>query len=261
MKDDDIVLLSAYMDRQLSPEETAELEQRFEREPELSRYLDQLGATDAALRTAFDSINADPLPAELEQLLTADTPAADKAVVMPFPATQRSRGDGAATAPASRWSWPVALAASVALAVGVFIGMDMPVSEFGNPMLSQALQPSDKLAQILSASPSGEVVQAGDRQQLSVRPELSFIHNDGSFCRQYRLQDSQQAFVGIACAVDRQWQNVLLAPTAAGALDQPLYQTASGPEASILGQYLERHMQGIALGAAEEQAQFDRLAD
>ncbi|TQV86239.1 hypothetical protein FKG94_01420 [Exilibacterium tricleocarpae] len=261
MNDDDKRLLSAYLDKQLSPETTAELERRLEQEPELRLYLDQIGATDEALYAAFDSINDDPLPAGLEQLLAQEEPAPVQSATVTSIASRRTSADGTATAVTSSWwSWPVAMAASVAMALGVFIGMDMPSSELGNPMLSQTLQPSDALVRILSASPSGTFVQADNQAQFDVRPELSFIHNDGSFCRQYRIQDSQQAFVGIACAVDQQWENRLLAPSSPVPEDQ--YLPASGPAIpEVLHQYLGSHIKGVPLGGEEEQALFEQFAN
>ena len=248
MKQDDNLLLSAYLDGELDAAAREQFEQRLEREPELRCQLDQLRATDTALQQTFSDIAREPLPDKLEQLLQAESPAL-------------SGSDANNVAPIRSWrqswlSWPTALAASITLAVGIFIGLNQPAPDVGMALLSPMLQPSGELARMLSSGPSGTEIHFDDH---AARPELSFRHRDGNLCRQYRIQGDERAFLGIACMADKQWQNVLLVPTSYSAEGQSGYQPASAHGSPVIDQYLERHMQGIPMGKADEQKQLEQL--
>lgn len=252
MTEQDLLLLSAYLDGQLDAGKLADFEDRLQREPELRQRLEAMRETDAALQAGFSDIMQEPVPEGIRQLL-AESPAVEaktKAPVIDLHAQKKRRAP-------SNWV-PLSVAASVALAVGIFIGGSQTGDNMENILLSQTLQPADALVQILESSPSGNLNTLDELAAASVQAELSFIDNRGDFCRQYRIQNSERAFRGIACLENQQWHNVLLVPTGQQT-STSTYQPASGHSDLIIGHYLDHHMQGIALGKAEEEEQLQLL--
>jgi len=260
MNEHDTRLLSAYLDKQLDDELTAQLEARLEQEPALRRQLDRLRETDAQLHSAFNSIVNVPLPQGIEDLLsdeTQSTASEQSSVVQLRPKDMRA---GIVSKP-PRSSWiPLSLAASVTLAFGFFLGLNQSAMDISPSDASQALQLHPGITRILSHRASGEVNQVSEPAAFSVRTELSFIDKTGQFCRQYHLQ-AQQAYRGIACRENQRWNTAIIVPAVAQTADASDYQAASAFVNPVITQYLEQHMQGIALGKAEEQAQLDKLVN
>ena len=257
MNEQDKVLLSAYIDKQLDNEQRGTLEQRLLREPDLKQYLEQLRQTDNQLKASFNRIVDTPVPDSLQQLLGEAKPQAGLAPVIELSSRRQQQPDNTGTGQPSWLS--MALAASVTLAIGIVIGQNQLASHSTADLLSQTLSPSGKLAHVLSDSASGTVNQFNDQMTVSITPELSFIDNDGHLCRQYRVQNTGNAYRGVACVIDQRWQNQLMISTHIQQHDPSAYQPASSDADQIVQQYLEQHMQGIALGSQAEQQELDKL--
>jgi hypothetical protein len=100
---------------------------------------------------------------------------------------------------APRWQ-PMALAASLALMVGLSAGMFLApgAPETGAPLLSAAVQ------ERLNTLPSGAEVALPDGRRLSV--VASFTDGAGAFCREYETAaEGGQGHVGIACRDGAAW--------------------------------------------------------
>ncbi|MCG8488806.1 MAG: hypothetical protein MI756_15130 [Chromatiales bacterium] len=261
MNEQDRLQLSAYVDGQLDPEQSDALEFRLQQEPELREYLDQLRATDATLCKAFDSINDEPLPEALQQLLKEDISQCEAGAESKFrPSLIKQLSSALSFLSPQQMPWlSPALAATVTLVVGYIFGVNQSGYDDRGGLISQDLQPSSELVDILSRSPSGSVIQVGQLPAVSILPELSFMDGSGYFCRQYIVQQNHQAFRGIACMADQQWQNQLLVPADLMPDDSTNYQPASAYSNPVISQYLEQHMQGIALGKVGEQQQLDKI--
>ncbi|MFZ3583770.1 anti-sigma factor family protein [Loktanella sp. DJP18] len=99
--------------------------------------------------------------------------------------------------------WLGALAASLALAVGLGTGLML-----GGPS-QQALDP---VFSALDTVPSGDTVTLPDGREL--RPVASFAASDGVFCREYEVSSPDgTGSVAIACADGTGWDTRLLIPT------------------------------------------------
>lgn len=100
---------------------------------------------------------------------------------------------------APRWM-PMALAASLALAVGVSAGMFLApgAPETGAPLLSAAVQ------ERLNTLPSGAGAALPDGRRIDV--VASFTDGAGAFCREYETAaEGGQGHVGIACRDGAAW--------------------------------------------------------
>lgn len=248
MKEYDILQLSAYMDKQLDAAATAELERRLEQEPELRQYLEQLGAIEDDLRLELDSINDEPLPEALQQLLAEDAgspaqPEGDNVVAFP---NRRSRQ-----------FWPAAIAASITLGLGFIFGMNQYSANGPGSLMDQVLQPSGAFAQALDSQASGTAAPVGSSQ---IDMELSFVHHNGALCRQYLVHSQQSAIRSVSCKTDGQWKTVVMAPTVYAAADNTQYLPASAQETPAIISYLSEHMAGIPLNAEQERQQLEATA-
>lgn len=109
----------------------------------------------------------------------------------------------------SQWR-PMALAASLALAVGLGTGLFLSRTSPGpdGPMLSAAMiAPLDSV-------PSGEVVKLEDGRSMTVI--ASFTDASGAFCREYEAVTLEQGgYVAVACREDEDW-NLRFAVALAG---------------------------------------------
>lgn len=257
MNEQDRLQLSAYIDGQLDSEQRDALELRLQQEPDLKQYLDQLRATDATLFKAFDSITEEPLPEALQQLFSEDDSQL-KSTSRSSLARKLSSMLSSLSPSQMPWLSP-ALAATVTLVVGFIFGINQSGYDDRAGLISLNLQPSSELSNILNHSPSGSVNQVEELPAASILPELSFMDDSGYFCRQYLVQQNDQAYRGIACMANQQWQNQLLVPADIKPDNSTNYQPASTYGDPMISQYLEQHMQGIALGRKDEQQQLDKI--
>jgi hypothetical protein len=100
---------------------------------------------------------------------------------------------------APRWQ-PMALAASLALVVGLSAGMFLApgTPETGAPLLSAAVQ------ERLNTLPSGAGITLADGRRMNV--VASFTDGAGAFCREYEMAaEGGQGHVGIACRDGADW--------------------------------------------------------
>ncbi len=233
-------LLSRYLDDELEAAEADRLTERLAREPALARRLESLRGADDATRALFARLDELPLPSGVTEMLTADEPRAP-ATVVPIrrPFAQRFL------------ELPVALAASLALAVGFFADrlLEGPGSAPGaaDTLAAGTVPAGSALHALLEEQPSGASVTLADGTRGSVR--LTFADADGNWCRQLDLENARRNVNALACRRDDRWQTEFLAfgEPAGGA-----YQPASAPAvaaalASLLGD-------GAVLGADEEAA-------
>ena len=104
-----------------------------------------------------------------------------------------------------------------------------------------------RVSDVLQRQPSGKDYVVAD---VTVTPRLSFISNNGQFCRQYGLQQNGAGSEHIACRSQNQWQLEASADTGPTVSDSG-YQTASGGR--VLDDKLDQLMTSAPLSPAAEQ--------
>lgn len=158
--------LAAHVDGELEAARAAQLEAALATDPELAARHERQAAARRVLRRVFAEAPATPLPTALLDLFEPPVPAAR--------AVSRHRWR-------SRRVWPMALAASLLLALG-----------FG--LWRQA--PDAMLGRVLETAASGEPQQTaqGDLTALSTLQTAS-----GQYCREYERNTATGRQLGLAC--------------------------------------------------------------
>lgn len=229
--------LSTLLDGELPPEEAARLRERLSREPVLAERLEQLATADAALRDACAGIIEEPLPPSVLELLKT-APAGDAAS-----GTARRTEDGGQVVElrhrrpvAPRWSSRrAAVAAGIALLVGVFLGRGMNP---GNDTVPGAdpvagagfVEPDSRLHAVLESLPSAETGELGT--DLAATPRLTFRTQSGDWCRQVDVTGARGTTEVLACRRAGEWRlEVASFAPEAGAGD--VYRPAAGASDAV----------------------------
>jgi anti-sigma factor RsiW len=265
--------LMAYVDGQMNADEAADFERRLSAEPALQAALLRQRELTQQLRTGFDAVLDEPVPEHLLRLLQA-TP--DAAPTAPVPATPaplapvlslaRARAhrqaaaqaqadaDAAQQVPAGRgWAQWGGLAASLVLGLGV--GHFVWQAPGGDGAVAQAdsgrssLLATGPLAQALNTQLSGESGQG-------VTPGLSFVAQDGAYCRSFSVA-GQGAAAGLACREPAGWRVQALLPLPAGAASTELRMAGTALPPELL-RVVDDLRAGDSLDAAAEKAARER---
>lgn len=214
-------LLSAMLDGELDTAAADALTERLAREPALAARLEALRSADANVRSLFAEVDKLPMPPGVLELLDGGRAATDNVVAFPRRVVERF-----ATA-------PVAIAASIALAAGIFVDrllVDAPTAIDGVGALQARTIPRDSGMFDLLENATGEAAVALD-DGATARVLLTFASEDGNWCRQLKISNDSTAVEALACRRGGAWQNELLA------FGEPAgseYQQASQSSAQVI---------------------------
>lgn len=218
--------LSAFLDAELPEAEMEAIRQALADNEQLAERLAELAMVDELVALSAATIDARPLPAPINHLLAASEP---DAKILTFPLARRAR---------QLVQNNLAIAASLVLAI--LVG--------GFQLLVPAQDHWQAVAQLLETGASGRQLTASDGSRLTAR--LSFVDQQGNYCRQFQLRDRAGVSEQIACRRQGDWQAVASVPVKPRAPGS--YQTASG--ASPLDDQLDQMINGDPLDAAAEAA-------
>ncbi len=223
--------LSAYLDGALSPDEASALETELATNPQLADQLEQLSASDAALRSAFGSVVDDPVPERLSALLEKPRTAEVYSL-----AAERAKRAERTKLPA-RFDWRAGAAIAATLLVGIF--------SFAQVSKGPGIG-SDPVELALDTTVSGTTASLKDGRTLT--PRLSFAAADGRYCREFALGSQD----GVACRGEGGWKIEALVKGSGGGDGDGGYATAGGSTA--LDSVYRRLGAGDPIAASEEKA-------
>ena len=202
--------LSAFLDAELSEQQMEQIRAALLEDDNLANRLADLAMVDEVIANEYDQINQQPLPAAINELLAAIPE--DSAPVESIKAAEQFTDKTQAANKANHTNnesnvvslWqrtkkstnkPFAIAASVAVAAGLFATV-FTQSNTGNSW--------QEVVQILEKKTSGnEQVLANGK---AIKTQLTFINQQGDFCRQYDINNEQDVEHSIACRVNQQWE-------------------------------------------------------
>lgn len=227
-------LLSQYIDGELPPAAARNLEQRLASEPALRARLDGFRALNTRLQRAFVGLPLETVPRHISDLLDSAT--------APAVSPRRRR---------QATPWPYALAASLVVAVcgALLTQWDRNADSAAPP---SATGMDHELAQVLEQVPSGsDWTELTDGR--TVRPVLTFRHNDGGWCREYLVSGSEGDLHAVACRAEQRWSNTVFTHTQL-TISPGEYRPASAADPEQVSAFIDRHAADIALGADQETA-------
>lgn len=183
-------MLSAYLDGEIGRDDARAIEAELERSEPLRLRLQSLDRASRLSRQAFDDVMREPVPAHLVEAVLGRTASAPPRRLVP------------------RATWTMALAASLALAVGIAVALTMvapsgPADSSGLGAVGLAVRGS--LAHALDQLASGESLAVGagpGGTNETITAVVTFPRRGGGWCREYRVASGATGAAGVACRTD-----------------------------------------------------------
>lgn len=236
--------LSAYLDGELPRAEADQLERRLAREPALAERLEAMRALDRVAAAAFHAIDERPMPKRVLERLGDDEEEPRAGNVVPLRRT---------AAPGEFFRLPVALAASIALVAGLWLG-GLP-GDGGPPdgaAYASRIAGGSALHAAFDRASGGETVELGDDRY--AQPVLTFLSDGGAWCRQVRITGGPAPADTLACRRGGGWQVELITfgPAAAAPGEGAYGQASAGGTPAMRAALDELMGREPPLGPAEE---------
>lgn len=235
--------LSAFLDAELPENEMEFIRQKISEDETLANRLAELAMVDEQIAQHYSAIDTQPLPEATVQLLSAATQAQEQSNSQ----RHQSRANNVVDFP---WwkKMPRGLQLHAAVAACLVLVMGYG---FIHLLPTQTDSSADNWSAIATAL---DTTTSGTEQMLaegkSIKPRLTFIDQQGNYCRQYRVSETSNSAEGIACRINGKWESKVTV-NIQDAQQQFDYQTASNG-ASILDQVLDSMMHGEAFDAQAE---------
>ncbi|MEQ8204790.1 MAG: hypothetical protein RIA65_01340 [Woeseia sp.] len=243
-------LLSAFIDGELSTAAADELSERLTLEPALLQRLEALRSSDDATRAVYASLDEQPMPqAVLDLLDVADSRAVGETNnVVAFPARGWRRFAQV----------PVAIAASVALVAGILVSQVLDDTPEGAnaaaALYAQTIPQDSDVHRLLENNLSAEDVSFPDGS--AGRVILSFTDVNGDWCRQLAINSVAATVDALACRRSGDWHTeaVSFGPASDGT-----YQQASGSQSAAMSAVIDRLIGDQAV--LDKQQEQQKIAD
>ena len=236
-------VLMAYADDELDSHTRAAVDAAMASDPEVARRIAQHKALRARVRSTFDKVLDEPVPAGLLRTVAGEPAGPRKTNVMPLRPWQTRH-----------WTWPQWTAIAASLIVGVVVGrlalvdtdIPGPIEMRGGRVLA-----AGALADALSSQLAGDRAEAAP-----VRIGVTFRAKSGEYCRTFTLLQPA-ALAGLACRANGGWQlGVLARAEPPGGGSGTYRQAASSMPAAVVaavndriaGEPLDRQSETAARG-------------
>jgi hypothetical protein len=229
--------LMAYADGELSPHEAKHIEAAMADDSQLAARVARFRDVRRALRTAYDSVVAEPVPEHLRALL-GDVAASEAAAPAPAVVDLASEREKRAR----RFGPPAWAAMAASLVVGVLVGRSLLAP-------SDALFSNDGLYAGASLSQVLDTRLVGENPGGDTRIGLSFRARDGQTCRTFAHEDRARLTSGLACRDQNRWAIRM-------ALTEPSQQASgyrqAGAAAPAVLEAVDAIIEGEPFDAAQE---------
>lgn len=214
--------LSAFLDAELPEDQMQHIRKLLQQDEQLAERLAALAEVDLLLKQQVSLIDQTPVPDQVLALL--DEP--EQGSVIRFPLWRRL---------AAPRQWHTAAAACMAFAAGYTL------------VLWQQQDPWSEIRLALETQPAGVIYQLEADSTLT--PHLTFMDQQGRYCRQYQVRNKTELSQQLACRSADGWQ--LEAMVNGSSKQELVYQTASG--AQVLDPVIDQMISGQVLSLSIEQ--------
>lgn len=245
--------LMAFADGELEPATRQAIEEAMRDDQHIAQRVAQHKALRSTVFAAFAPILDEPVPPRLLQGVGGSARVVHLDAVRARKAALHAAPKKAANA--RRWSWPEWGALAATLLVGVVVGRfglaelqddgqtASTVSGKDGALIAQGRLAGALSQQLASAAPADTGVRIG----------LSFLSNDGSYCRSFTLGGGGQNLAGLACKSGSEWKIPAIVQDTKPAAPAGSYRMAAAEmPAAILGA-IDQRISGPALDAKAEQ--------
>lgn len=243
----DIELLSAYMDGQLSGDDKDVLESRLSKEPELKAVLIQLEVTERQLKETISEIDFAPMSDSLQRVLRQES--FRTARNNPLLALCSAIMDRARHLVADQM---IPATAAVMVIVGaIYVSEFREEKQYAPAELS--LVSAESLQQ-LNNIVAGEAAGTDDGMLVEL---LAFIRGEEVLCKQYSLE-RKNPLQGIACFEMGEWQNVAIVQQS-NRIEASGYKPASSDLAPEINEYIVKNMVNGVLTVEDEKIVMSKI--
>jgi len=243
-------MLIAFLDGELSTEQSRRVEQAINDDVELAAQVERLAQVSELAAQAYRHVLDEPAPEHLVNAVWSNDVGQSEVEVVSLAARRRPTG-----------YLPLAIAASVALVVGGLLGQQFANDSIDSHRLVQAdagvIVAQNPLYIALEQIPSQQHFEAGNGDV--ILPVMSFQATDGRYCREFEINADHKVSVGVACKQDGRWNTeILLAAGSRPVSRQDVFQPASGYSQTALDAVLDNLWAGVAYDVAEEERLIQR---
>ena len=240
--------LMGYVDSALDEQQRADVERAVAADPDLAAHVQRLRALQERLRSAYDPVLEEGIPARL--LAASRAPDINVARASSSVADLAARRATRTVTPAaSSWRSPGWLAAAASVLLGIALGWWLPHGDAGQLV---QIQGSTAVAQgTLAAALSTQLAgrQTGGEP---VRIGISYRDRQGHYCRTFATA-GPQALAGLACRSQQEtWRVQLLATVNQSGEGE--YRTAATSMPPEILNRVQTDISGAALDTAQESA-------
>ncbi len=258
-------MLSAFLDRELPDADMAMIKEALLTDKVLEARLSRLRRANDAVRETYEDISRDPVPQNLIDLVRDHVSDDTETQAKPGNARTARNDDKVVAFPGPQFTgtdkfWPSAIAASIALIVGISIGTLQPFSEPGTNshgvQIAGELPKHNAISVALETAPSSELVSLSGGGE--IEPILTFQSVDGEYCREAALHKEAESVVFVACRGTDSWAIELAVKTPPMHSGQNTFRPASAEAQSTIDVFLNKRMAGDAFGAQQEAVLIDK---
>ena len=254
-------MLSAFLDGELPEADMARIEEALLTDKVLDARLSKLQQANDAVRDAYESFVNEPVPSHLVDLIkknddgrnglrktgesSSSIDVQDEDNVVAFPTKPSARRDR---------QWSPAIAASIALVIGLGIGVIQPFStQTGGGTGLQVAGPIPHGTPVFAAL---ENSASSERTNLyggtEIEPILSFKSVDGEYCREAVLHQQTEQVIFVACRASDSWNVQLVVKEPAQANTNDSFRPASAEAQTAIDAFLSKKMGGDAFDQEQE---------
>ena len=242
--------LMAYADGALPEPEASRVKQAIESNPDLQARVDEFIQTRELLQQAYAEVVDEAIPERLLNTINQATPYnknQDNVVILKQSNTSRYMQP----------IKPMAIAASIALVVGVLAGHLLSGNQRDHlHQLAQAdagfVVAGNPLHEALEKTPSHKLYHVDAGAGDIIVPIMSFKATDNRYCREFEINADSFTSMGVACRVDEQWQVEVLLAAERRPEGELAYRPATGYSEDALNAVLDKLWNGEAYDHEQE---------